>query len=196
MPLSQTTECICLQTHTHTDADTYTYIGTLTVTHTGTLGRLISLHCAVFSTACSVFQFLHFTCYTLPPFLSLSLSLWQSDKRFISLSFCRRQLQMPRKLNMLPFAAPTPFSLLLPALVIFYLLSLDKRRNCSLALRLHFLGTLTGLPAWVCRAIRLLNTHLLAAFIYIFMRHTPSLIGSQPASAWTPSCNLHSNNNN
>jgi len=35
-------------------------------------------------------------------------------------------------------------------------------------------------------AIRLLNTHLLAAFIYIFMRHTPSLIGN--LTACLPRC--------
>jgi len=94
---------------------------------------LISLHCATTNFCSSVYFF--FSVCVCVFFLFLQFPAFVADKRFISLSFCRRQLQMPRKLNMLPFWVgtnpPTPSTPLgSPCPQFDFLpLSLDKRHN-------------------------------------------------------------------
>lgn len=83
---------------------------------------------------------------------------------------------MPRKLNKLPFlffylVLGRSF-LLLPCLLIFYLLLGDKVGSLFFTTCFFFGGFAGGAGGGV-GGIRLLNTHLLPLFIYIFMPSTP-----------------------
>lgn len=86
---------------------------------------------------------------------------------------------MPRKLNMLPFAVPSP---LRPAPVIFYLLSLDKRRaQCAR----FFWGSRSQSQARLDSGHPVIKHPLISCF-YLHIHAAHSQLNWQPACLPAP----------